>query len=235
MSVNASSHFGQSRSKGFCKLENSRHVFSPLYVHRKIPTTSVGIFHQILSRNLSQGKESSNLAKLILIKVYSGGSSAQIQLETSDFICDPQLKLLAKRYLHGLKSVHNFGILAFFALKTRKETRCWIKIFGKKCNETKLYKVNKFYSKLKNGEYLMISNIFAATPFRMRGLYNLSSCPLVGWFGTFSHSQMSTRGKIFGCEKLDNKICVREVEKKVSMSKIQEFCVTVFSFNSIFF
>jgi len=76
MSVNASSHFGQSSSKGFCKLENSRHVFSPLYVHRKIPTTSVGIFHQILSRNLSQGKESSILAKLILIKVYSGGSSA---------------------------------------------------------------------------------------------------------------------------------------------------------------
>ena len=40
MSVNASSHFGQSSSKGFCKLENSRHVFSPLYVHRKIPTAS---------------------------------------------------------------------------------------------------------------------------------------------------------------------------------------------------
>ena len=76
MSVNALSHFGQSRSRGFCKLENSRHVFSPLYVHRKIPTTSVGIFHQILLRNLSQGKVSSNLAKLILIKVYSGGSSA---------------------------------------------------------------------------------------------------------------------------------------------------------------
>ena len=75
-SVNGSSHFVKSGSKGFCKLENSRHVFSPLYVHRKIPTTSVGIFHQILLRNLSQGKVSSNLAKLILIKVYSGGSSA---------------------------------------------------------------------------------------------------------------------------------------------------------------
>ena len=85
-----------------------------------------------------------------------------------------------------------------------------------------MYKVNKLYSKLKNGEYLMISNIFAATPFRMRGLYNLPTCPLVGWSATFSHSQMSTGGKIFGREKLDNKICVGEVEIKVSMSKIRE-------------
>ena len=115
----------------------------------------------------------------------------------------------------------------FFALKARRETSCWIKIFGKKCIETKLYKVNKLYSKLKNGEYLMISKIFAATPFRMRGLYNLSSCSLVGWFGTFSHSQISTGGKIFGCEKLGNKICVGEVEIKVSMTKIPELSPSV--------
>ena len=52
----------------------------------------------------------------------------------------------------------------FFALKARRETSCWIKIFGKKCIETKLYKVNKLYSKLKNGDYPMIFNIFAAAP-----------------------------------------------------------------------
>ena len=39
---------------------------------------------------------------------------------------------------------------------------------------------------------------------------------------TFSHSQMCTGGKIFGCENLDNKICVGEVEIRVSMSKIRE-------------